>query len=319
MFTLLSLAKAKAITDSLARTELLDTTGKTEMEKTLIAKLKESGSVSMEDALGNLFDKALVFGLKILAALLIYFIGAYLIKAFKRFLRKFFERRRTEPAIVSFVMSLVSTVCWIMLVIIVVGTLGIETTSIAALLAAGGMAIGMALSGTVQNFAGGVMILVFKPFKVGDYIEAQGYAGTVTEMNITSTKMLTVDNRVIILPNGSLSSGTVNNYSSMPFRRVDITVSVEYGSDAAKVKELLLALAAKDSRVLTSGQGAPADPFAALNKLSSSSVDFVFRVWVNSTDYWPVYFDLNEEIYKSLPENGVGFPFPQMTVHMSED
>lgn len=306
----------KAAADSTARAVLLDTTGKSEAGKNFIARIQAGSELSTEQILGNLASDVISFGLKVLLALLIYVLGAYLIKLLKRFLRKIFEKRNTEKAIVSFTLSLVSTASWVMLIIVVVGTLGVETTSIAALLAAGGMAIGMALSGTVQNFAGGIMILVFKPFKVGDYIEAQGFAGTVTEMNITSCKLTTVDNRVIILPNGALSSGSVNNYSKMEFRRVDFSVSVEYGSEADKVKELLLGIAAADSRVLSAASGAPADAFAGLSKLSSSSVDFTLRVWVKTVDYWPVFFDLNEEIYKCLPENGINFPFPQLSIHL---
>lgn len=307
-----------AVTGALdsAKNVILDTTGKSAVEKTLIETMNKVSSTPADQLLASLGEKALQFGLKVVAALLIYILGGYVIKWVKKILNNLFSKKKTEPAIVSFTMSLVTAALWVIVIIVAVGTLGVETTSLAALLAAGGMAIGMALSGTVQNFAGGIMILAFKPFKVGDYIEAQGFAGTVSEMNITSTKLTTVDNRVIILPNGTLSNGTINNYSKMEYRRVDFTVGVEYGSDADKVKEILLGIAAADKRVLNAAAGAPADPFVGLVNLNASSVDFTFRLWAKAADYWGVFFETYEKIYKVLPENGINFPFPQMTVHM---
>ena len=174
------------------------------------------------------------------------------------------------------------------------------------------MAIGMALNGTVQNFAGGIMILIFKPFKAGDFIEALGYSGTVSEVTITSTKLTTVDNRVIIIPNGSLSNGIINNFSNQTMRRVDLTVDVEYGSSSEGTKALLLKIINSDSRILTT----PAEPFVALNALKDSSVQFVIRVWVNASDYWGVYFDTLDKIYNELPKNGISFPFPQLDVNI---
>jgi len=300
------------------RTAMLDTVGKSGLEKGFIETINKVSDTPADQLLASLGEKALQFGLKLVAAFLIYIIGGYVIKWVRKVLGRFFKRKKTEPAIVSFMTSLVTTLLWVVVIIIAVGTLGVETTSLAALLAAGGMAIGMALSGTVQNFAGGIMILAFKPFKVGDYIEAQGYAGTVTEVNITSTKITTVDNRVVILPNGTLSNGTINNYSKLQYRRVDFTVSVEYGSDAEKVAELLRGVAADDARILGAAEGAPADPFVGLALLNASSVDFTFRVWVKSADYWGVFFDTNAAIYKTLPENGIHFPFPQVSVHLDK-
>lgn len=297
--------------------EILDTTGKTSIEKGIIEKFNEISNTPADQLLGNIVDKIIVFGLKLLLALLIYIAGAWLIKLLRRFLTRVFERRKTDNAIVSFTLSLVTAAAWVVVIIMAIGTLGFETTSLAALLAAGGMAIGMALSGTVQNFAGGIMILIFKPFRAGDYIEAQGFAGTVSEVNITSTKLITVDNRVIILPNGSLSSGTINNYSKQEYRRVDFNISLEYGVDADAVKKLLLELAHEDARCLSPADGAPADAFAGLSCLAASSVDFTLRIWVKSEDYWPVFFDFNEKIYRELPAKGFNFPFPQLVVTMA--
>lgn len=300
-----------------AKPALLDTLGKSDMEKEFISSIQAISSTPPEQIVSTLVEKGIQFGLKLLAAIAIYLIGAWLIRMVKKLLRSFFTKKNTEAAIVSFTMSLATALLWVLVVIIAVGALGVETTSLAALLAAGGMAIGMALSGIVQNFAGGLMILIFKPFKAGDYIEAMGYAGTVSEVNITSTKIVTVDNKVIILPNGPLQSGTVDNYSKMDYRRVDFAVGVEYGSDADAVRSALLDIAASDKRVLTAVQGAPADPFVGVLSLNPSSVDFTFRIWTRTADYWGVFFDINEKIYKLLPERGIKFPFPQVSVHMN--
>jgi small conductance mechanosensitive channel len=177
----------------------------------------------------------------------------------------------------------------------------------------------MALNGTVQNFAGGIMIIAFKPFKAGDYIQAQGYEGTVKEVTIVSTKLTTTDNRTIIIPNGALSNGTVNNFSQNQLRRLDWTVSVEYGASVEETKKVLMDMLKRDIRILDTTNGAPADPFVALSALSDSSVNFVMRAWVRSADYWDVNYQMNEKIYEELPKNGIQFPFPQMDVHVHQD
>ena len=174
----------------------------------------------------------------------------------------------------------------------------------------------MALNGTVQNFAGGIMILIFKPFKAGDYIEAQGHSGTVSEVTITSTKLTTVDNRVIIIPNGILSNDVINNYSGRKNRRLDISVTVEYGASSEETKKLLMELIEGDERVLYANTGAPADPFIALCALNDSNVEFTLRVWVSNENYWPLKFDLTEKIYNELPKHGIQFPFPQLDVNI---
>ena len=265
--------------------------------------------------LKELGSDALQFGLKVLAALAIYFIGAWVIKRIKKLLGNIFERRKTDKAIASFTMSLVSISLTILLIILTVGTLGVNTTSLAAILAAGGMAIGMALSGTVQNFAGGIMLLVFKPFKAGDFIEAQGFSGTVSEVNIVSTKLTTTDNRVIVLPNGSLSSGTINNISQNPIRRLEWKIGVEYGSDIDVARKVILEILNKDSRVLH-GKDAPDEPYIRLSALLDSSVEIQARCWVRTDDYWDLLWEVNERIYKELPKNGIDFPFPQLDVHL---
>lgn len=284
-------------------------------------KIVESfASSTPQEVMKTLLESAIKFGLKLLAALAIYFIGAWLIKRIKKLVMKGFEKKGAEPTLATFVNSFLTIVLWTLLIVLTITTLGVNTTSIAALLAAGGVALGMALSGTVQNFAGGVMLLVFKPFKVGDYIEAQGYAGFVKEVNIVSTKLTTTDNKIVILPNGALSNGNISNYFPTKLRRVDITVDVAYGASAEVVKEEILKIIATDARVLNAETEGAADPFVALKSLKDSSIEFVVRVWVNSPDYWPVYFDLTENIYTNLPKHeGISFPFPQLDVHIQNN
>ena len=284
-------------------------------------------------------EAALQFGVKVLVALLLFVIGLLLIRWAKNILNKVFARRKTEPTIASFVSSFVTISMTVLLVIITVSTLGVNTTSLAALLAAGGMAIGMALSGTVQNFAGGIMLLAFKPFKAGDFIEAQGTSGKVIEVNITATKILTLDNRVVILPNGALSNGVINNFNGRPLRRVEWSVSVSYGVDAAKCKEAILAIVNSEPRVLQSNtdmkklykelnisafqlstvnyrmETIPA-PFVALKSLNENDITFVVRAWVRGDDYWDVFFALQERFYTELPPQGFTFAYPHVDVTM---
>lgn len=278
----------------------------------LAAIAEKIATTPTNELLGELLDKAVSFGLKVLAALIIYGIGAWLIRKVKNILTRVFEKKGTDAAVASFAMSITSIALTLVLIIVTIGVLGIDTSSFAALLAGGGMAIGLALNGTVQNFAGGIMLLIFKPFKSGDFIEAQGYSGTVSEVTITSTKLVTTDNRVIIIPNGALSNGTINNYSDQKFRRVDITVDVEYGSSSEEVKSILHSLIKDDSRILNE----PAPPFIALSALKESGVQFTMRLWVNASDYWNVFFELTEEIYNELPKNGIKFPFPQLDINI---
>lgn len=284
---------------------------------------------------------ALTFGVKVLAALLIFIVGILLIRWIQRLLKKAFEHRKTEQTIASFVSSFVSISLTVLLVVISVGTLGVNTTSLAALLAAGGMAIGMALSGTVQNFSGGLMILAFKPFKAGDLIEAQGTLGTVIEVNITATKVLTPDNRVVILPNGALSNGVINNFNGRPLRRIEWSVSVSYGVDAEKCKEAILEIVNSDPRILNKDTDvvelyktldvssyqlstvnyrvdAIPDPFVALKQLNANDITFVVRAWVVGKDYWDVFFVMQERFYTELPTKGFTFAYPHIELVKNE-
>ena len=304
------------ILNNLLQTTPVDTI---DVQEQLAVVAEKLSTTPVTILVSELIDKAIAFGLKVMAAIAIYLVGAWLIRKIKGIVARIFERKKTDAAIASFVQSIIGIALTVILIIITIGAVGIDTTSLAALLAGGGMAIGMALNGTVQNFAGGLMIIAFKPFKAGDYIQAQGYEGTVSEVNIVSTKLTTVDNKIIILPNGALSNGSINNYSERKLRRVDWTVSVEYGSSAEDTKEILMSLMKNDIRILNTAKGAPADPFVALSALSESSVNFVMRAWVHSADYWDVNFEMNEKIYTELPKRGIQFPFQQMDVHVHHD
>ncbi len=281
----------------------------------------------------GVLDSAIHFGLKVLVAFVIYLIGAWLIKRVKRLLVRVFERRHTERTLATFISSLVSITLTVLLVLATIGTLGVDTTSFAALLTAGGMAIGMALSGTVQNFAGGIMLLIFRPFKAGDFVTASGVSGTVMEVTIVSTKVLTPDNRVVVLPNGALFSSNIENVSAQPLRRVNWTVSVEYGSDAEKCMEAILEIVRSDKRILTSADQRPKtnsrsavntdglpipDPFVALASLNENDISFVVRAWVHKEDYWDVFYDLNLRFYTELPQRGFNFAFPHMDVNITK-
>lgn len=300
--------------DSLSRPDTLNA-----VQSEIVALVDKVSTTPATELLKDFVDAAVSFGLKLVAAFVIYIAGAWIIRKIKSVLRRSFERRNTDVAIASFVQSITSIVLTIVLVIITIGTVGIDTSSIAALLTGGGLAIGMALNGTMQNFAGGLMILIFKPFKAGDFIEAQGHSGTVAEVNITSTKLTTTDNRVIVIPNGILSNDVINNFSGRQMRRLDIAIGVEYGSSSTETKELLMTMIKADERSLSIDKGAPADPFVALSALNDSAVEFVIRVWVKSEDYWGLKFDLTEQIYNELPKHGIQFPFPQLDVNIKNN
>lgn len=267
-------------------------------------------SHGVEGALNSIMTHATTLGWTLLKAFLVFIVGRLLINLVNKLIKRVLLKRDIEPSVKTFVGSLVNVVLTILLIISVVGALGVQTTSFAALLASAGVAIGMALSGNLANFAGGLIILLFKPFKVGDYIEAQSNGGTVKEIQIFHTILITPDNKTVYIPNGSLSSGAVTNFSRQDTRRVDWTFGVDYGEDYSKVQQVIETILARDSRILPD----PA-PFIALHALADSSVNIVVRVWVKSSDYWDVYFGINQAVYKTFNEEGINFPFPQLTVH----
>lgn len=283
---------------------------------TLAVEISETihklSSMSGQEIFSSVSESIIKWGLKVLAAILLYLLGAWIIRRVKKLLRKVFTKRKVEPSLATFTVSFVNISLTVLLFVIVVSILGVPTSTFAALLAAGGLAVGMALSGTLQNFAGGVMLLLFKPFKVGDYIDANGFSGTVDAINITSTQIHTVDNKIVHLPNGSVANSNIQNYSTSELRRVDWNISVSYGDDAEKGIALLKDYLSKDPRVLNT----PEPPFAALSQLGDSAIILTARAWTKNSDYWSLYFDINKLIYEDFPKQGMTFPYPQLDVHV---
>lgn len=273
-----------------------------------------SKGVDVEQLLSKLLDWGIEVGKDLLGAIIIYIVGRFIIKQVGRLLARILEKRKLEISVQTFLRSLVSILLNLILAFAIVSRLGVETTSFAALLASAGVAIGMALSGNLSNFAGGLIILVFKPFKVGDYIEGQNANGTVREIQIFHTILTTVDNKVIYVPNGALSSNAITNYNKQETRRAEWVFGVEYGEDFEKVKVVLQRIIDADPRILKD----PA-PMIALGALSASSVDIKVRAWAKTADYWDVYFDMNKIVYDTFNKEGIGFPFPQLTVHQAKD
>lgn len=348
--------------------------------------------LSLDDALTKIANSVVDFAFKLLIAIFIFYIGRFIIRKLYRWANNIMTNRKVDPSLTTFVLSLLNMVLYFILLITIIGILGLETSSFLAIFASAGVAIGMALSGTLQNFAGGVLILLLKPYKVGDYIEAQGYAGTVKAIQIFHTVINTPDNKSIIVPNGGLSTGSINNYSSESYRRIDWTVSLAYSTDfdaaSATIKKLLL----EDPRVvekyleddilkrkLSGHQEETEDednnedniinsnrdnnveespktwlgrlfeskkhkqkrlkydirkkiglegldipkvdksPFVGLSEMADSSIVLTVRAWTHSSNYWPLYFDMNRVFFTELPKNGFTFPFPQLDLHIESE
>ncbi|MBD5234331.1 MAG: mechanosensitive ion channel [Bacteroidales bacterium] len=326
-------------------------------------------SLPFDELLNRFVSSMVSFAINLLIAAIVFYVGRLIINKLYRLLSGVFIKRKLDHSLTTFVLSLVRIVLYFILIVTVIGILGIETSSFLALFASAGVAIGMALSGTLQNFAGGVLILLLKPYKIGDYIEAQGYAGTVSEIQIFHTIICTGDNKSIIIPNGGLSTGSVNNWSREDYRRIEWTVSISYGDSINAAREKILEIFASDPRIVTKfieddrkhraeelASTTPAEdaepekprgffarlfgrrklrpvvaplpsekaiiavpvdrsPRVFVGELAASSVDLKCRAWVQTADYWSVFFDINERIYNELPEAGISFPFPQLDVH----
>ncbi len=358
-----------------------------------VPEIPESGSgwlkalqgLSFDDAISNMANGLVSFSFKLLIAILVFYVGKYIIRKIYKVVYTVMVNRNMDPSLTTFVLSFIKMVLYFILIITVIGILGLETSSFLALFASAGVAIGMALSGTLQNFAGGVLILLLKPYKVGDYIEAQGYAGTVKAIQIFHTVINTADNKAIIIPNGGLSTGSINNYSLEHYRRVDWKIGLSYGCDFNAAKAKILEMLDSDERVvkhyieedslnhevanndsdeckdglpgcaaqgkeelswwqrlrmrrrrhqeeiqarlkekisLNAGLPVKVDrsPFVGLDELADSSVNLVVRAWTHSSNYWGLYFGMNERFYKELPEAGFDFPFPpaRCALHTSE-
>ncbi|MBU1012374.1 MAG: mechanosensitive ion channel [Bacteroidetes bacterium] len=256
-------------------------------------------------------DLLLKYGPQLLLALITLIIGLWVISILIKGLKRIISRGNIDPSLQPFLTSFMGIFLKILLIISVMGMVGVEMTSFIAVLGAAGLAVGMALSGSLQNFAGGVLIFLFKPFKVGDYIEAQGHAGVVQLIHVFNTILTTPDNKTIIIPNGALSNSSVVNYSAQLTRRVDLKFGTGYQDNIDKTKAVLKQTIEADARILKSPE-----PVIAVSELADSSINFVVRPWVNVTDYWDVYFDLQEKVKKAFDHEGISIPYPQQDVHI---
>jgi small conductance mechanosensitive channel len=275
--------------------------------------------------LKGVFDGLLVFGNKdygflieygvqFIVAIVLLLVGFWIIKKIVKAIKKVMVTSKVDDTLIPFLLSLVSMSLKILLVISVISYFGIPMTSFVALIAAAGLAVGMALSGTLQNFAGGVILLIIKPFKIGDFIEAQGHMGVVNEIQIFNTILTTTDNKRVIIPNGGLSTGALVNYSSEKTRRVDLVFGIGYGDDIDKAKEIITSVMNKHKAVLSSPE-----PFIGVIELADSSVNLVTRIWVNAVDYWDLFFYMQEHVKKEFDKQGVSIPFPQHDIHMIKE
>jgi len=292
------------VPDSVQKAQLADT----------VHKLEKLSTLDYKQLLTDMAQEVGWILLKILLALVIYFVGKQLIKWVVRIMDKAFTRHKVEASLRSFLRSLVKALLMVMLVLAIVQTLGVNTSSFLALFASAGLAIGMALSGTLQNFAGGVILLLLRPYKVGDYIESQGQSGTVESIGLFSTCLKTPDNQTIYVPNNAIATSIIDNYSQSDTRRVDWVLSISYGDDVDVARREILAMLEADKRVLTDTA-----PVVYVKNLGESSVDLSIRAWVANSDYWGLYFDMNEKMYKELPSKGINFPFPQMNVNIKNN
>ena len=370
-------------TDNLTVEQLNDST---ESAKSAFEALK---GLSFDDAISQIANSLVNFSFKLLIAILVFYVGRYVINKLYQMVNRIMISRKVDPSLTTFVLSLVRMVLYFILIVTIIGILGLETSSFLAIFASAGVAIGMALSGTLQNFAGGVLILLLKPYKVGDYIEASGFAGTVKAIQIFHTIINTPDNKTIIIPNGGLSTGSINNYSSENYRRVDWIVSLSYDTDFAAASAAIKQLLLEDDRVVVKyieddierrrlagmpeeeksqeeidiekeneEEGVPEEPktffgrlfesrhkkarrlhqkiqtkigispiqtekidrapFVGLNEMADSSINLTVRAWTHSSNYWPLYFAMNEVFFTRLPQQGFSFPFPQMDVHIQQ-
>ncbi len=279
---------------------------------TLLQAQAADFSVSrLDELLDRLYDVSLNAGKHIIAALLVLMVGRLLVKLLNRLVAKMLDRRHIDVGVQSFLRSAVNILLTTLLVVSVIGALGINTTSFAALLASAGVAVGMALSGNLQNFAGGIVVLLFKPYKVGDWIESQGVEGSVVEIQIFHTILRTADNKIVFVPNGSMSTAVVTNYSREATRRLQWTVGVDYGEDVERVKVVVAEVLKNEPRILTTPQ-----PLIVVEALADSSVNIMVRVWVKQEDYWGVHYEMYQKIYDSFNAAGINFPYPQQTVHI---
>lgn len=306
-------------------------------QEQFIATLKE---LSLDELITKVIDGAITLGMRVIMALIVFYIGKFIISKLFSICSKILQRRKVEPSLATFLLSLLRIMLLFILVISIIGILGIETSSFVAIFASAGVAIGLALSGTLQNFAGGVLILLTKPYRVGDFIEFGSMSGSVKEIQIFNTIINTSDNKTIIIPNGGLATGTVINYSTEIYRRVSWTFTISYGDDIKLARETILDILSTDERIVqsTCEEDYESRPQSRMNKLSgiiptipkgdnspkvflgelaADSVNLTVRAWVYSSFYWEVFYDVNEKVYNIFPQKGLNFPFPQLDVRVN--
>lgn len=281
--------------------------------------LKEVSPAEASDKMSMLLDKIITWGFslggRVIAALVIFIIGRFLIRIFNKLIKKILSRRTIDRGVASFIGSLLNTLLMLLLIIAVINKLGIETTSFAALLASFGVAIGMAMSGNLSNLVGGMIILLFRPYKVDDWIRVQDVLGKVKAIEIFHTVLLTPSGEHVYFSNGTMSSTVIKNYSQEGHLRTEVKVGIDYGENIERVTDLLLSIAKSDTRILTQPE-----PVVVVSSLSASSVDLILRVWTNSTDdYWYMQVDLNHRIYNLFQKEGISIPYPQLTIHHGKD
>lgn len=297
---------------------LQDTTTAVQAADSVATKLQTTlhtiAGMSVEDAVAFVSKGVLSFAADVLICVVIYYVGRWVVNYIDKLLSKVFAKRNVEVSIAKFARSMVRAIFYIGIALAILNKLGIQTTSFLAIFASVGVGVGMAMSGTLQNFAGGVMVLLTRPFKIGDYVEMQGVEGTIKEIRLFNTTINTVDNKMIIVPNGGIVSSIINNYSAEDVRRVDWVFSISYGDDYDTAKATILEMLAADGRVANS----PA-PFVALKAMSDSSIDIVVRAWTNAADYWGLFFDMNEKVYKTFPTKGLNFPYPHVDVTLTKE
>ena len=276
--------------------------------------MEEINKVLDGETLAKIYDLLATFGLKLLAAIAVFVIGRWVAKAVTRGIERAMQRADTDPTLVGFIRNVTYGGLLALVIIAAAGQLGVQTTSFIAVLGAAGLAVGLALQGSLANFAAGVLMIIFRPFKAGDFVEAAGVAGTVEEVQLFTTKLKTPDNKTIIIPNGQVTGGTITNYSANDTRRVDMTFGIGYGDDIDKARQVIWDVLNADDRVLKDPE-----PTVAVAALADSSVNFAVRPWVNSADYWGVYFDTHETITKRFDAEGISIPFPQRDVHLYQE
>jgi small conductance mechanosensitive channel len=265
-----------------------------------------------QEILGSIYELIVTYGMKFILAIVVLVVGLLVIKWLTRALVRMMRKGNVNESLIPFLKSLSNILLKVMLIISVMGMVGIQMTSFIAVLGAAGLAVGLALQGTLQNFAGGVMILLFKPYEVGHFIEAQGFMGTVKAIQIFTTVLLTPDNRKVIIPNSPLATGSITNFSAMPTRRIDFSFGIGYADDIDAAKKILLNMAEKDERVLKDEN----PPQVMVEALADSSVNLKLRTWVNAEDYWSLFFDVTENVKKQFDAAGISIPFPQRDVHV---